>query len=59
MYIFKIYNRSDVKEADRIVWNGENYNIRGIRREGEQRLYLLIDAEPVTTWTNFFNIDTL
>jgi SPP1 family predicted phage head-tail adaptor len=44
-YVFKIYNRTDIKEADRIIWGGEYFNIRGIRREGVQSLFLLIDAE--------------
>ena len=43
--LFTIYNRSDVTELDRIVWQGVTYNIRGIRREGEQALDLVIEAE--------------
>lgn len=43
--LFKIYNRDDVAETDRIVWNGDIYNIRGIRREGERKLRLVIEAE--------------
>lgn len=43
--LFTIYNRSDVNETDRIVWNGVVYNIRGIRRESGRALYLVIEAE--------------
>ena len=42
---FTIYNRSDLSELDRIVFGGENYNIRGIRREGGRTLDLVIEAE--------------
>ena len=43
--LFTIYNRTDVSELDRIIWNGENYNIRGVRREGARNLDLIIEAE--------------
>ena len=43
--LFRIYNRSDVTELDRILWEGVNYNIRGIRREGVEALDLVIEAE--------------
>lgn len=43
--LFLIYNRSDVTETDRILWNGEAYNIRGIRRETGRALRLVIEAE--------------
>lgn len=42
---FTIRNRSDIFETDRIVWNGERYNIRGIHRTGGRPLYLRIEAE--------------
>ena len=42
---FTIHNRDDLTELDRIVWGGENYNIRGIRREGGRQLFLIIEAE--------------
>ena len=43
-YRFVVRFRSDVTEAMRIVWNGENYNIRNVRREGSRKMYLDIDA---------------
>lgn len=43
--LFEIYNRSDLVETDRILWDGTAYNIRGIRREGGRRLRLVIEAE--------------
>ena len=43
--LFIVYNRSDVTETDRILWNGEPYNIRGIRRETSRALRLVIEAE--------------
>ena len=43
--VFTIYNRADLSEKDRIVWNGESYNIRGILRMGGRDLRLQIEAE--------------
>lgn len=45
MTTFEIYNRSDVTELDGIVWRGEFYNIRAIRRYGPRKLRMWIDAE--------------
>ena len=42
---FTIYNRSDLDETCRVVWNNENWNIRGLRREGARALRLVIEAE--------------
>ena len=42
---FTIYNRADVTETDRILWQGVAYNIRGIRSEGERTLMLVIEAD--------------
>ena len=47
--LFEIYNRSDLVETDRILWDGATYNIRGIRREGGRRLMLVIEAERGVT----------
>jgi len=43
--VFTIYNRKDLTDLDRIVWNGADYNIRGIRTEGPRALRLVIEAE--------------
>lgn len=43
--VFTVYNLTDIREADRIIWNGVRYNIRGILREGESPLDLKIEAE--------------
>lgn len=43
--LFTIYNRHDLSELDRILWNGEAYNIRNLRREGSRKLHLVIEAE--------------
>lgn len=43
--LFTIYNRTDLSELDRILWNGEAYNIRNLRREGGRKLRLVIEAE--------------
>lgn len=43
--VFTIYNRSDLSEKDRVIWNGETYNIRGILRMSGRKLYLQIEAE--------------
>jgi SPP1 family predicted phage head-tail adaptor len=47
--LFEIYNRSDVIETDRILWDGVAYNIRGIRREGMRDQRLVIEAERGVT----------
>jgi SPP1 family predicted phage head-tail adaptor len=46
---FEIYNRDDVIDTDRIMWQGAPYNIRGIRREGGRKLRLVIEAERGVT----------
>lgn len=43
--VFTLYNRTDVAELDRIIWNGVTYNIRGVLREGGRKLMLKIEAE--------------
>ena len=43
--LFEIYNRCDISETDRIVWQGTPYNIRGIRRESSRAQRLVIEAE--------------
>lgn len=43
--VFTIRQRSDLFETDRIIWNGETYNIRGILRQGSRVQYLQIEAE--------------
>lgn len=43
--VFAIRERADLSEADRIIWNGETYNIRGILRQGSRVQYLQIEAE--------------
>ena len=45
VYEITIRNRSDIDERMRIVWLGENYNIRSVLREGGRPLYLKIEAE--------------
>ena len=42
---FEIYNRSDVDERDRIIWQGEAYNILSLMREGSRAQHLAIDAQ--------------
>ena len=34
---FTIYNRADLSEKDRIIWQGETYNIRTITRLGDRQ----------------------
>lgn len=43
-WIFKVYNRTDVTERDRILVDGEPYNISRIMRRGPRELYLSIEA---------------
>ena len=42
---FTVYTMADLSELDRIVWNSERYNIRGILRQGERPLTTVIEAE--------------
>ena len=42
---FRIRWRSDLTEADRIVWQSERYAIKGIRRGGFRNQFTLIEAE--------------
>lgn len=44
-YLFIIYNRSDIDETCRILWQGSPYNIRAVMRAGVEELYLKIEAE--------------
>jgi len=41
---FTIYTIGDLTEKDRIVWNGETWNIRGILRSGNP-LTVMVQAE--------------
>lgn len=43
--LFTVWNRADVDETCRILWQGEIYNVRGVRRQGGRRLQLVIEAE--------------
>ena len=42
--MFTIWNRDDLSELNRIIWNDEAYNIRGLHRLGGRPLHLTIDA---------------
>lgn len=42
---FTIYTLADLSEQDRIIWNAERYNIRGILRTGERPMTTIIEAE--------------
>ena len=44
-YVFVIRSRSDVDETMRIVWRGENYNIRAILRKGYRSHFVDIEVE--------------
>lgn len=43
--LFVVRYRTDILETDRILWGGEEYNIRALQKAGERRLYLEIYAE--------------
>lgn len=45
MATFVVRYRSDIEHGDRIVWNGENYNIRYIPPVSSREMYLAISAE--------------
>lgn len=44
-YLFVIRYRSGIRESDRLVWQGVNYNIRSISDQSGRKLYLELDAE--------------
>jgi len=44
-YRFYIHQRSDLSEANIIVWNSTDYNIKFIADNGPKEPYMYIDAE--------------
>lgn len=42
---FEIIYRADLSELNRIIWQGEAWDIRNIQRLGGRRMTLVIDAE--------------
>jgi len=46
-YLFTIRNRTDIEilEKDRINWEGAEYNISFVAREGKRALFLTLEAE--------------
>lgn len=44
-YRFFVHQRSDLTEADIIVWNGVDYNIAFIADNGPKEPYMYIDAK--------------
>lgn len=49
LYLFVIRYRNDIRNDDRIVWNGETYNIRAILTAGSRTSFLEINAERGVT----------
>ena len=45
MTTFEVYGRSDLTELDGLIWEGDFYNIRVIRRYGSRKLRMWVDAE--------------
>jgi len=44
-YLFVIRNRSDLLESYRILWDGEPFNIKAIKKPKGRALYMEIEAE--------------
>lgn len=44
-YRFYVHYRADILEADLIVWNDVDFNIKFIADNGSREAYLMIDAE--------------
>ncbi len=44
-YLITIRNRSDINENDLMIWGGESYNIRNVRRAGTRAMYLKFEVE--------------
>jgi SPP1 family predicted phage head-tail adaptor len=42
---FVVRYRDDVREDDRILWHGDQYNIRSIAKAGSRELYTVMVAE--------------
>lgn len=49
MYLFVVRYRDDIRESDRVVWNGDTYNIRAILTRGARSNWLEFDAERGVT----------
>lgn len=45
LYKFTIRHRDDINETHQIVWRGETYDIRNVRRTSGRDMYLIIEAE--------------
>lgn len=45
LYRFNVRYRGDVDERHIILWGGQRYNIRNVRRTGGRALYMTIEAE--------------
>ena len=44
-YLFVVRYPVDIKESDRILWDGEPFNIRVLKKPKTRDLYLQIEAE--------------
>ncbi len=44
-YMFVIRNVVEIRENDRITWDGQTYNIRSINTRGAQAMYVEMAAE--------------
>lgn len=42
---FEIWNRADLSEMNRIIWNGEAWNIRSVLRSSSRRATIILVAE--------------
>lgn len=49
LYLFVVRYRGDIREDDRVVWNGDTYNIRAILTRGGRSNWLEFDAERGVT----------
>jgi SPP1 family predicted phage head-tail adaptor len=45
LWLFTIRYRADVNEVDRLLWRGEPYNIRNVKRTSQRDLLVVIEAE--------------
>lgn len=45
---FEILNRDDLNETQRLIWNGEAWNIRSVQRSSGRRATIIIEAERGT-----------
>ena len=45
MYLFVFRNGADIKDADRLDWQGDQFNVRFRKQQKNRAMYLEVEAE--------------